>query len=156
MFVHEFAHIVSLKKYLPWSEATVGFELGGLSEDEEWLRRWGANPVPNTNFDLGFSLTHLLSKAHHLPALRDEFGSAAARYWSSYQEAIGSGAWQEQLEPMSVRHTLGCLLARVAGRSPLEYLSQQERDTQQQAVCQLLDQPPAKMSELISEFLQRL
>ena len=32
-------------------------------------------------FDLGFSLTHFLSKAHHLPALRREFAAAAGKYW---------------------------------------------------------------------------
>ena len=41
VFVHEFAHIVSLKAYLPWSEGTTGFQVGGLAEDEEWVRRWG-------------------------------------------------------------------------------------------------------------------
>ena len=29
VFVHEFAHIVSLKSYLPWSEGTTGFQVGG-------------------------------------------------------------------------------------------------------------------------------
>ena len=32
VFVHEFAHIVSLKAYLPWSEGTTGFQVGGLAE----------------------------------------------------------------------------------------------------------------------------
>ena len=30
-------------------------------------------------FDLGFSLTHLLSKAHHLPAERENFATAACQ-----------------------------------------------------------------------------
>src|SRR6476469_672492 len=32
-------------------------------------------------FDVGFGLTHLLSKAHHLPAHRDDFLEAARLYW---------------------------------------------------------------------------
>jgi 5-methylthioribose kinase len=40
-------------------------------------------------FDLGFSLTHFLSKAHHLPALRREFASAAREYWRVYAERSG-------------------------------------------------------------------
>ncbi|MEP6984813.1 MAG: aminoglycoside phosphotransferase family protein, partial [Chloroflexota bacterium] len=35
-------------------------------------------------FDLGFSLTHLLSKAHALPEHRAEFAAAARMYWVSY------------------------------------------------------------------------
>src|SRR5205085_211857 len=35
-------------------------------------------------FDLGFSLTHLLSKANHLSEHRDRFGKAAIRYWNAY------------------------------------------------------------------------
>ncbi len=31
-------------------------------------------------FDLGFSMTHFLSKAHHLPAQRREFASAAGSF----------------------------------------------------------------------------
>src|SRR5205823_5639992 len=40
-------------------------------------------------FDVGFSLTHLLSKAHHLPERRAAFASAALEYWASYQGAAG-------------------------------------------------------------------
>ena len=75
-------------------------------------------------FDLGFSLAHLLSKAHHLPHQRADFASAALVYWKAYDG-------DAELEPRVVRHTLGCLLARVAGRSPLEYLDEHERAQQQ-------------------------
>src|SRR5207253_6106542 len=68
-------------------------------------------------FDLGFSLAHLLSKAHHLADRRGDFTQAALLYWRAY-------AGERQLEPRAVRHTLACLLARVAGRSPLEYLNE--------------------------------
>ena len=77
VFVHEFAHIVSLKAYLPWSESSTGFELGGLSEDEEWLRRWGIKGTPNTNVDIGFSV---ISSAH-TPFWWAEGG---AEYWSYF------------------------------------------------------------------------
>jgi aminoglycoside phosphotransferase (APT) family kinase protein len=65
-------------------------------------------------FDLGFSLAHFLSKAHHFPAWRAEFARAAHLYWQSYDDRSS--------EQRAVRHVLGCLLARVDGRSPLEYL----------------------------------
>ncbi len=83
-------------------------------------------------FDVGFSMTHLLSKAHYLPPHRDAFADAAQTYWDCYATAIGAGPWQNGLQHHAVRHTLGCLLARVAGRSPLEYLSENHRARQRQ------------------------
>ena len=37
-------------------------------------------------FDLGFSLTHLLSKAHQLRAYRTFFVQAARRYWEDIKK----------------------------------------------------------------------
>jgi len=37
-------------------------------------------------FDVGFSLTHFLSKAHHLRAHRKKFAEAAHLYWKSYND----------------------------------------------------------------------
>ena len=107
-------------------------------------------------FDLGFSMTHLLSKAHHLPAHRDAFANAAVLYWRTYEEAVGDVPWREGLESQAVRHTLGCLLARVAGRSPLEYLDAAERRRQQRVVVALLRRPPPSIPDLIDRFTAAL
>ena len=74
-------------------------------------------------FDVGFALTHFLSKANHLRSERDRIGAAAALFWNVYRREIDSLEWAQTLEPRAVRHTLGCLLARVIGKSPLEYLT---------------------------------
>jgi tRNA A-37 threonylcarbamoyl transferase component Bud32 len=70
-------------------------------------------------FDIGFLMTHLLSKAHHLPEKRGTFADAANHYWQTYFEAIREIAWAGALEARAARHTLGCLLARIVGLSPL-------------------------------------
>lgn len=103
-------------------------------------------------FDIGFSLTHLLSKAHHFPERRAEFAQAANFYWQRYRERLGEMPWQDELEPRAVRHTMACLLARVAGRSPLEYLTAAQRTAQQQVVVALMQRPPLQISALIEEF----
>jgi len=105
-------------------------------------------------FDVGFSLTHLLCKAHHLPARRAAFVEAAAVYWRAYVEAIDGVAWAADLEERAVRHTLACLLARVAGRSPLEYLAPQERGRQRAAVVSLLAPVPTRVPHLITQFMR--
>jgi len=107
-------------------------------------------------FDLGFSLTHFLSKAHHRPALRREFMTAALAYWRTYGEALGPCPWAADLEPRAVRHTLGCLLARVVGRSPLEYLNDEERARQRQAVLRIMPAAPATIADLVAMFEEDL
>jgi aminoglycoside phosphotransferase (APT) family kinase protein len=101
-------------------------------------------------FDLGFALTHLLSKAHHLASHRVAFLAAAADFWTAYGEAPAA------LEARAVRHTLGCLLARVDGRSPLEYLTESERDRQRAIALDLLQSPPASLPALFRVFGARL
>ena len=107
-------------------------------------------------FDLGFAFTHLLSKAHHLPSHREAFADAARLFWRTYQQALGDLPWRGDLEWHAVCHTLGCMLARVAGRSPLEYLNEQERSRQRDAVVALMDRRPQTMDSLITDFLARL
>ena len=107
-------------------------------------------------FDLGFSMTHFLSKAHHLPAHRAAFASAAVHYWDVYRATVGDAAWAANLEPRAVRHTLGCLLARVRGRSPLEYMDADERSRQAAAVVCLMAEPPATVAELARRFVTLL
>jgi 5-methylthioribose kinase len=113
-------------------------------------------------FDLGFSLAHFCSKAHHMPHRRSAFAGFALIYWQTYCETIGmdrhdaDAGWAQGLEARAVRHTLGCLLARVAGRSPLEYLDTEERARQRAAVISLISPLPATVAGLISEFLARL
>jgi len=107
-------------------------------------------------FDLGFGQTHLLSKAHHIPAMRQAFTDAAALHWTTYRDAIGDAPWAADLEPRAVRATLGCLLARVAGRSPLEYLDDRERARQQAAVLALIPNPPDTIAALARAFAREV
>lgn len=107
-------------------------------------------------FDLGFSLTHFLSKAHYLPDLRERFAISAATYWDVYRNELEDLGWTRDLEPRAVRHTLGCMLARVRGRSPLEYLSEAERDRQAAVITDIIATPPTTVSELAETFVERL
>lgn len=107
-------------------------------------------------FDVGFGLTHLLSKAHHLAARRAAFAGAAHLFWQRYRAGLGGPQWAESLERRAVRHTLGCLLARVAGRSRLEYLTPPRRRRQLDVAAGLSLHPPRRMPELIDAFLEGL
>jgi hypothetical protein len=161
-------------------------------------------------FDLGFSMAHLLSKAHHLAQMRVQFADATKRYWANYAQRVGdpydiSGgavrfpppvprgrvregadsvksslppqpstgvpgevekqglkvsrppietvAWRNELESRAVRHTLGCLLARCVGRSPLEYLTDSQKMKQSAVVEMLMQRAPAAMATMIDQFI---
>jgi aminoglycoside phosphotransferase (APT) family kinase protein len=107
-------------------------------------------------FDVGFSFAHLLSKGHHLPRSRAALADAAIIYWNAYIQALGDVPWRSDLPERSVRHALGCLLARCIGRSPLEYLGPIERQRQTRVVVKLMQHPPGTPSALVGEFLKAI
>ncbi len=105
--------------------------------------------------DVGFALSHLLSKAHYLAAQRGDFAAAARLFWREYQRHNAAMA-DASLEARAARHTLACVLARAAGRSPLEYMNSDERRHQVEAVLPLILDPPAFLEELVPRFCERL
>lgn len=103
-------------------------------------------------FDLGFAGAHLLSKAHHVEPARDAFLAAERRSWNVYAEATAGAGWAAGLEERAVRHVLGCLLARVAGRSQLEYLTPGEKERQLSLALVLVRKPPATVEALVDAW----
>jgi len=81
---------------------------------------------------------------------------AARVFWRAYRATLGELPWAQDLETFAVRHTLGCLLARIDGRSPLEYLGEGERVRQRAAVLALMTGPPATVDGLVERFIARL
>ena len=108
-------------------------------------------------FDVGFALAHFLSKSHHLPRARKELRRAALGFWVDYTIALGKPEWAGDLNRHAGRHTLACLLARVAGKSPLEYLSRDERARQRAVVVSLMnDESCDSLDSVIPEFLSAM
>jgi len=103
-------------------------------------------------FDVGFALTHLLSKAQHVRHARDEFLMAARRFFATYRTGVAGASFEADLEGRCVRQALGSLLARVAGRSPLEYLDDSERSCQRRVVTGLTEELPTTIDELVDRF----
>jgi len=107
-------------------------------------------------FDLGFSLAHLLSKANHLQSYRVALASGAHLYWQTYVQSCGDIKRTNAFEEFVNRHTLACLLARVVGRSPLEYLGLADRARQRQAVLRMINSLPRTVPELIVQFIKEV
>ena len=105
-------------------------------------------------FDIGFALTHLLSKAHHLEEYRTRFAEAAIGFWNDYWSGVQALDFAKDLENYAIKHLLACLLARVAGRSPLEYLTIEEQLRQKTVVTLLMQNSPQTMANLIDSFVK--
>jgi aminoglycoside phosphotransferase (APT) family kinase protein len=103
-------------------------------------------------FDVGFALAHLLSKANHVEARRAAFLEGARLFWSTYAERAAGPALSDPWRRRAARHALACLLARVSGRSPLEYLRPEERERQRRAALALMADPPAGIPEVVDAF----
>jgi 5-methylthioribose kinase len=107
-------------------------------------------------FDIGFSLTHFLSKALHLSQKRQELTEAARLYWRIYFDEVHTMPWSVNLGFRSARHTLASLLARACGRSPLEYLTNKERLTQRRIVIEIINKDLTNVEEVITAFATKI
>ncbi len=107
-------------------------------------------------FDIGFALTHLLSKAHHVRGSRASLRQSCLAFWRTYESIVRSQVWAAELKARAVSSVLGCLLARVAGRSPLEYLGELERVRQRAVVVAMIRRRPRSIPSLVEGFVEQL
>ncbi len=101
------------------------------------------------SFDAAFLLNHLLLKGYRLPQWRDRFRSLALHFWEELLPCVpGECGWFEQA---TIQH-LGCLLlARIDGKSPVEYIGEEElKETIRGAARRLIVRPPATVGEVFS------
>lgn len=106
-------------------------------------------------FDIGFSFAHFLAKAYFLPTARSDFLGMARAYWRAYYQGLNPQMRATVVEP-APRHTLACVLARMAGRSPLEYLDQAQRSALKRIALELIEQELADMETLLERYEARL
>jgi 5-methylthioribose kinase len=83
-------------------------------------------------FDLGFFLSHLLLKSIRATSidrqLTSQYIGLTPLFWQSYLDRRGiDAAAGVELVGRSIRHVAACALARVDGKSPVEYLDDRER-----------------------------
>ncbi len=89
----------------------------------------------DSGFDLGFGFLTHLSERDPLPAAAARrVRGGGARLLAALRRDRGRGALVRGLEPRAVRHTLGCLLARVARALAIGLLDAVERARQRAVV----------------------
>ncbi len=111
-------------------------------------------------FDLGFFLSHLVLKTIHMgrqePGSRQRYVDLTLRFWDAYLERINRGSWRiDGLVPRSIEHTAACLLARVDGKSPVEYLDPAGQHLARRLAIEALEAGPETWAGML-HLLERL
>jgi hypothetical protein len=105
-------------------------------------------------FDVGFALSHLLCKAYFVTRRSSDYRDAALRFWRACWARVAEMPWAGDLELYCVPHALGCLLAGVRGKSPLEYLTPSQRGRQRAIVLEMMRGSLVSVVALIEQFLE--
>lgn len=107
-------------------------------------------------FDAAFLLNHLCLKSFHQPRFAPRYTRAARAFWQSVLAHAGDNA-TPGFERMTVRHLGALMLARIDGKSPVEYIRDLEtKQKVRRAARALLLNPPATVPsalEMVGKFL---
>jgi hypothetical protein len=99
-------------------------------------------------FDLGFFLTHLVLKAIWAGPRRPHYGNLIATFWNTYRGSLDGAVSTieiDSLEHRAVANLAGCLLARIDGKSPVDYLSVTQREAVRELSRSWMVSPPASL-----------
>ncbi len=108
---------------------------------------WWGDPA----FDLAFCLNHLLLKTIKLPDLTKSLVESIGLMAETYLAGVD---WEQQhhLEVRACHLVAGLLLARIDGKSPVEYLDDMQRQTVRSAARSLLRKTPEQLDDLANTF----
>lgn len=109
----------------------------------------------DASFDPAFCLNHLVLKAVHLPRTRARLLSAVLSFWQSYVRHVD---WEDEggLEARVSRLLPALMLARVDGKSPVEYLRPDEQATVRRIASGLILRPAGTLNEAIERIGEAL
>ncbi|MDA8290095.1 MAG: phosphotransferase [Actinomycetota bacterium] len=114
-----------------------------VGHDGLWVLDFEVAHLGNAIFDVAFMLSHLVLKSVHRPDRAPSYRDAARSFLDAYTSFRPRELAQRDL----ALHT-GCLvLARVDGKSPVEYLSPPERDAARRVGRGLLLAPRAVLDQ---------
>ena len=106
-------------------------------------------------FDVAFCLNHLVLKALHLPALRADLLAAVGVFWDAYHPHV---VWEapERLEARVTALLPALMLARVDGKSPVEYLAEIDRQRVRDLAIPLIAEPVPSLASFIRSIAHNL
>ena len=111
---------------------------------------WYGDPA----FDLAFCATHLLLKGVWHPQWEPQTAAAFDALHGAYLDAV-TPALRGGIEARAIALLAAILLARIDGRSPVEYLTAEaDRDRVRRAARQLLQDPPPTLTAFGARWRQ--
>lgn len=112
---------------------------------------WFGDPA----FDLAFCLNHLLLKCLWNRAAAPHLIAALESLAAAYRERV---TWEPPaaVEGRAARLLAGLLLARVDGKSPVEYLTSADQELVREVVVPLIGVPPQSLKEIERVWTGRL
>ncbi len=112
--------------------------------------------IGDPSFDLAFCLNHFLLKCIWTPSATNAFIDCFKAMTDSYLKEVN---WEPKanLEMRAASLLPGLFLARVDGKSPVEYITE-EKDKEKVRHCarKLLFNPPTKLKEVTDSWIQEL
>ena len=107
--------------------------------ESAWVLDWEVAHYGHPVFDVAFLNTHLLLKAIHHPAYASAYRRCAEAFLASYQATLEPAL---SIDSRDLALHIGCLLlARVDGKSPVEYLDREGRDRTRSLATDILLHP---------------
>ena len=102
-------------------------------------------------FDAAFLLNHLFLKAFHLPQIEALLIELAREFWKVLTEALAfETSSTAGFEAWTMRHLGGLMLARIDGKSPVEYIQDEETKARvRRAAKRILDTRPQELGDAI-------
>ncbi|WP_226781982.1 phosphotransferase family protein [Oceaniglobus trochenteri] len=99
-------------------------------------------------FDVAFCLNHLVLKSLHRPEWRDRLIDMARRFWAAYAAHV---TWETRgdLDQRVAALLPALMLARVDGKSPVEYLDAGAQDRVRALAIPAIRTPPETLSALL-------
>lgn len=122
-------------------------------DDDMMLLDFEVAHIGNPAFDLGFMMTHFLLKALIFPNHRSAFVGLIDTFLDNYFEAVADP--DGKVFRQTVKALGGIVLARVDGKSPVEYIHDDAIRTQVRAIAYRLLQDPEVDRHDFTSFLQQ-
>jgi len=127
-----------------------------VSEGDFMLVDYEVGHFGDPAFDVGFFLSHIVLKSLRTGRREDRYLNAAQLFWDTYYRNMSANSIPEielkQLESRCARVFAGCMLARVDGKSPVDYL--QQPDVVRQLARRILANAPFGLNDLESALRQ--
>ncbi len=100
-------------------------------------------------FDAAFLLNHLFLKALHQPEFAAQYFSAAREFWKALGAELQGGV-SRGFEALTIRHLGALMLARIDGKSPVEYIRDEStKEKVRTTAKQILRGQPQRLDDVV-------